>query len=310
MRAIVLKAFGGIENLEMQEVSKPEPKANEVLIQVKNIGLNPVDYKTRQGGGITRRMELPAILGWDISGVVSQVGNKVSKFKVGDAVFGMVNFPGAGNAYAEFVTAPEDQLALKPSAISFEEAAALTLAPLTAYQALINVVKVKQGDKVLVQAAAGGVGHTAVQILKSVGAYVVGIASGKNKAFLESFGVDEFIDYTQEDFTQKVKDMDIVFDCVGGNTGADSIKVVKQGGTMISIPSGIAKDWKDSSPDVTTPSFLVQSNGTDMEALAKMAQEGSLKVKVSQVFPFEKVGDAHLQLETHRTQGKIVLSIN
>jgi NADPH:quinone reductase-like Zn-dependent oxidoreductase len=310
MKAIILKQFGGVENFEIQDVSIPNPKSDEVLIQVKSIGLNPVDYKTRQGGGIARRIELPAILGWDVSGIITQVGNTVSKFKVGDCVFGMINFPGLGNAYAEYVVASENHLALKPNNISFQEAAALTLAPLTAYQALIKIAKVKKGDRVLVHAAAGGVGHCAVQILKNAGAYVIATASSKNKDFLNSLGVDQFIDYIQQDFTQLVKDVDVVFDGVGGKVGASSVKVLKQGGILFSIPSGVPQDWKQSRPDLITPSFLVTSNSEDMEALASMAISGKLKVKVSQEFPFQEVGQAHLKLESQRTQGKIVLTIN
>jgi NADPH:quinone reductase-like Zn-dependent oxidoreductase len=309
MKAIELTNFGGVENLQLTKKEKPTLNNGEVLVKVKNIGLNPVDYKTRQGGGIASRFELPGILGWDISGEIEVENDNNPKFKKGDAVFGMVNFPGVGNAYAEYVAVPENQLALKPSNLSFEEAAALTLAPLTAYQALVKEAKVKKGDRVLVQAAAGGVGHLAVQILKNVGAHVIGTASGKNEQFVKDLGVDEFIDYTKEDFTKLVSDVDVVFDGVGEKVGEESIKVLKQGGIMISIPSGVKPDWKALRPDVNAIQFLVVSNGEDMEALAKMTTEGNLTVTVSDVLPFEKVGEAHLQLETRKTQGKIVLSL-
>lgn len=309
MKAIELTNFGGVENLQLIKKEKPTLNNGEVLVKVKNIGLNPVDYKTRQGGGIASRFELPGILGWDISGEIEVENDNNPKFKKGDAVFGMVNFPGVGNAYAEYVAVPENQLALKPSNLSFEEAAALTLAPLTAYQALVKEAKVKKGDRVLVQAAAGGVGHLAVQILKNVGAHIIGTASGKNEQFVKDLGVDEFIDYTKEDFTKLVSDVDVVFDGVGEKVGEESIKVLKQGGIMISIPSGVKPDWKALRPDVNAIQFLVVSNGEDMEALAKMTTEGNLTVTVSDVLPFEKVGEAHLQLETRKTQGKIVLSL-
>ena len=195
MKAIVLKTPGGVENLTIQEVERPTIKSGEVLIQVKAISINPVDVKSRSGKGVYGRIkdENPLILGWDILGIV--VESEDAKFKTGDAVFGMVQFPGHGRAYAEYVAAPASQLALKPQNITYEEAAAATLVALTAWQALVKNAQVQKGQKVLIHAASGGVGHMAVQIAKYLGATVVGTSSAKNRDYVLGLGADAHIDY-------------------------------------------------------------------------------------------------------------------
>ncbi|MCW8812364.1 MAG: NADP-dependent oxidoreductase, partial [Chlorobium sp.] len=252
MKAIALKENGGIENLVLLEVEKPKIQPAEVLVRVKAISINPVDAFARQNKQTVQAILKPKdekeviILGWDISGIVEEVGADVIEYKKGDDVFGMVNFVGQGKAYAEFVAAPADQLALKPKNISYEEAAGATLAALTAWQALVNICKMKKGDKVLIHAAAGGVGHYAVQIAKSFGAYVIGTASSSNKDFVSQLGADEFLDYTSEKFEDKVKDADIVLEAIAGNDHLlRSLEAVKKGGKVVSLkssPEGITAD--------------------------------------------------------------------
>src|SRR5690606_22069470 len=191
MRAVILTEAGGTENFSIEEIAIPEIKPKEVLVKVHAIAINPVDMKTRKGGAFLAKLQeqTPVILGWDISGEVQAVGEDVSSFKPGDEVFGMVNFPGNGRAYAEYVAAPEEHLALKPKNISHEEAVATTLAALTAWQVLVHEAKLSQGQQVLIHAAAGGVGHFAVQIAKHLGAKVIGTASASNEDFLMEIGV-------------------------------------------------------------------------------------------------------------------------
>ena len=198
MKAIILKEAGGIENLELTDMPIPVLNSDEVLIQVKAISINPVDIKTRMGKSLyddLKSRNEPIILGWDVSGVIAETGSSVTQFKKGDEVFGMINFPGHGKAYAEYVAAPASHLALKPSNISHEAAAAATLAALTAWQSLVTHAKIKKGQKVLIHAAAGGVGHYAVQIAKHLGAYVIGTSSASNREFVSGLGADEQIDY-------------------------------------------------------------------------------------------------------------------
>lgn len=206
MKTIILSEFGGINKLLMTELALPDILENEVLIEVKAISINPVDVRTRSGIAMADHLKnnIPLILGWDISGIVTDTGTKVLKFKKGDSVFGMVNFLGHGKGYAEYVASPESHIAHKPSNISHEEAAAATLAALTAWQLLVHYAKLKPGNRILIQAASGGVGHYAVQIGKYLGAYVIGISSAKNKNFVLSLGADEHVAYDEQRFEDVV----------------------------------------------------------------------------------------------------------
>ncbi|MCE7054187.1 NADP-dependent oxidoreductase [Algoriphagus sp. AGSA1] len=313
MKTIIVAQPGDVNQLIYTELEKPTASADEVLIKVKSVSINPVDIKTRRGNGVYGRIkaESPLILGWDIAGVVENVGAAVSKFKIGDEVFGMVNFPGHGKAYAEYVVASENQLALKPENVSFEEAAASTLAALTAWQALVKNAKVKAGQKVLVHAAAGGVGHFAVQIGKYLGAEVTGTSSAKNRDFVLSLGADTHLDYHNYDWENHPEEFDFVLDTIGGDNIDHSILVTKKGGSVISIPTGLNEtvSEKAKAKGVNGYFFLVQSDGEDMKQIASLLEKGQLKVSLQQVFPFSEMKQAHLQLETGRTVGKITVNI-
>ena len=223
----------------------------------------------------------------------------------------MVNFPGHGKAYAEYVAAPASHLALKPSNISHEEAAAATLAALTAWQAVVTHAKVSKGQKIVIQAASGGVGHYAVQIAKSLGAYVIATSSAANKDLVISLGADEHIDYKKHRIDDVVSDADFVLDPIGGDNIDPSLNAVKKGGTVIMLPSFFKEQIaeKAKARGVNGYYFSVQSNGEDMKQIAGLLEKGIIKSYVSQVFPFEKMADAHLQIETGRTVGKIVVTI-
>lgn len=311
MKAIVLTQPGAPANLQIEEVLTPTLKEGEVLVAVKAISLNPVDVKSRAGKGVYGRIkeENPIILGWDISGVVAE--SQSPRFKAGDEVFGMVNFPGHGKAYAEYVAAPANQLALKPATLSHEAAAAATLAALTAYQALVKHANVQAGQKVLVHAAAGGVGHFAVQLAKHLGAFVAGTSSAKNKQFVQQLGADEHIDYHTYDWERATPQFDFVLDTIGGDNIDRSLHVAKPGSTLISIPSGLneAVTEKAKSKGVNGYFFLVSSNGDDMKAIADYLEQGILKAHVSQTFPFADMPKAHEQVESGRTVGKVVVTL-
>lgn len=313
MKAIVITEPGGIENLQFQELPSPTLGAGEVLIEVVALSINPVDIKTRKGGAMLERLKAdgPAILGWDVSGRVAALGTGVTRFKVGDEVFGMVNFPGSGKAYASLVVAPEAHLALKPATVTHQQAAATTLAALTAWQVLVQQAKLQAGQWVLIHAAAGGVGHFAIQIAKHLGAYVIGTASAANGDFMKSLGADEHIDYTQCNFEEEVKDVDVVLDPLGGEVTRRSVAVLKPGGTLISIVGGV-KDYLQPlvmEKGIHAANYLVHSSGDDMQQLAHLLQTGALKPVISHQFPFEQMAAAHEQVETTRTKGKVVVNL-
>lgn len=311
MKAVVLTEPGGAENLELQEVKKSQPKSDEVLVQVHALSINPVDIKTRKGGALYGSMkeQPPVILGWDISGVVTAVGSEVGQFKEGDAVFGMVNFPGHGRAYAEYVAAPAAHLALKPSSVTHAQAAATTLAALTAWQVLFEQADLQKGQHVLVHAAAGGVGHFAVQLAKHYGAQVSGTASDSNARFLQEIGADRHIDYTTQKFYEELKGVDVVLDPIGGETTAESLQVLRPGGVLVSIVGGVKDPLKPEIEErkVLAKNYLVHSSGTDMESLAALLQDGVLKPYISHHFTFEDIARAHGQIETGKTRGKVVV---
>ncbi len=313
MKAIVLNEFGGIKNLTYTEVEKPQPAAGEVLVQVKAISINPVDAKTRAGFGMAGRLkdQLPLILGWDISGIVTEVGEGVTEFKVGDAVFGMVNFPKHAKAYAEYVAAPASELALKPANISHNEAAAATLAALTAYQSIVHTIVVKAGQRVLIHAASGGVGHYAVQIAKYLGAYVVGTSSAANKYFVLGLGADTHIDYHAQRFEDVAHDIDVVLDNVGGENIDRSINILKPNGQIVSYPGGGSTVTQDKAAEKGRRGymFMVRPSGEDMKVIAGMLEKGTLKSHVSQTFDFSQMREAHTQIESGRTVGKIIITL-
>jgi NADPH:quinone reductase-like Zn-dependent oxidoreductase len=315
MKAIILNEAGGVDNLKYVDLPTPQIKEDEVLIKVNSLSVNPVDYKARANEGTLSFIfgnEKPIILGWDVSGTITEIGKNVSNFKVNDDVFGMINFPGKGNTYAEYVAAPASHITLKPINISHQEAAPATLAALTAWQALVTKGNVKKGDKVLIHGASGGVGHYALQIAKYLGAYVVGTSSAKNKLFVLQNGADKHNDYQNEDFEKMVTDADFVLDTVAGEIIPRSINITRKKGKIVTIASRIIPQEyldKAKAKEIDLSFILVRSSGSDMKILADLLEKGILKSHVSKIFTFEEMGKAHLQLETGRTVGRIVVRI-
>ncbi|MET0244869.1 MAG: NADP-dependent oxidoreductase [Flavitalea sp.] len=312
MKAIILNEFGDTDKLIYTDLNEPQIAADEVLIKTAAISINPVDIKTRSGKALAGKLKdlLPVILGWDISGTVVAIGDDVTEFKTGDEVFGMVNFPGHGKAYAEFVAAPAAHLALKPSGITHEQAAATTLAALTAYQAIVQKAALKKGETIIIHAASGGVGHYAVQIAKHVGAHVTGTSSERNREFVLELGADEHIDYTKVSKNEWNVQADFVLDCVGGENLLLAATTVKPGGRFISIPSSIPPEVQEKmkQQNIHAEFFMVQSNGDDMKVLADWLANGIIKPYINQ-FDFMQMAGAHAQQASGRTRGKIVLSI-
>jgi NADPH:quinone reductase-like Zn-dependent oxidoreductase len=313
MKAIILKQAGGVENLEVAEVPMPAPKKGEVLIKVNAISINPVDIKTRKGMALYNSLKdnEPVILGWDISGEVIEAGQDATQFEIGEEVFGMVNFPGHGKAYAEYVAAPVAHLADKPDQITHQEAAASSLAALTAWQVLMQQAKVRSGERVLMHAAAGGVGHFGVQIAKYLGAYVIGTGSDANYDFVKELGADEYVDYNHERFEEVIQNVDIVFDAVGGDNPKRSLDIIRGGGLLIAIAGGITDEVKKLAEEkgIKAWAYMVQSNGDDMEQLAELLEAGTIKPYISHEFSFNQIAQAHNQIETRRTRGKIVINV-
>jgi NADPH:quinone reductase-like Zn-dependent oxidoreductase len=308
MTAVRIHEFGGRDVLKVEQAPRPTPGTGEMLVRVHAAGVNPVDWKVRKSGGRGwLDIKLAFTPGYDVSGVVEEMGEGVTRFKVGDEVFAYLSL-NRGGAYAEYAVVKFAEAAKKPAKASHVEAAAVPLAALTAWQALFNTAKLEQGQTVLVHAGAGGVGTFAVQLAKWKGSRVIATASKENHDFLKQLGVDEVIDYKAQKFDELVKDVDVVLDSVGGRTTSDSFKVLKKGGILVSIVG-------DPSPEqaklagVRAEAILVQPNAEQLEQLAKLIDEGRLKPVVSHVFPLKEVAKAHEQSETGHTRGKIVLRV-
>ena len=309
MRAIRQQTLGGPEVLQLVEVPRPVPGPTEVLVRVSAAGVNPVDWKTRARGGVLG--EPPFTVGWDVSGVVEEVGAGVTRFQLGDRVFGMPRFPGEAAAYAEYATSPARQLALIPEGLSDVEAAALPLAGLTAWQALVETADVGEGTRVLILGAAGGVGHLAVQIAKAHGAYVLGTARTAKHGFLAEIGVDEAIDYETEDVAERAGHVDVAFDLVGGESGLTALPALREGGSLVVAPSFSALGpLREAAGDrVRVTGILVEPDRLGLEELATLVEGGELRPSVERTFPLEQAEQAHELGEQGRTQGKLVLTI-
>lgn len=312
MRVVRQHELGGPEVLKVAEAPRPEPIPTEVLIKVHAAGVNPVDWKTRMRGAFLG--DPPFVLGWDVAGVVEDTGYGVTRFSPGDEVFGMPWFPRQAGGYGEYVTAPSRQLARKPAALSQIEAAGLPLAGLTAHQALIDLAHLKAGQRLLVTAAAGGVGHLAVQIAKAVGAEVVGTASAAKHDFLLLLGADHTIDYGSEDVPAAVLatgPVDVALDLVGGDNPKAILPAVKPGGLLIAATGGISPELAAAAAErtVRTSGILVEPDYAGLEALASLAEQGKLRVHVEHAFPLEQAGEAHRLSETGHVTGKLVLTV-
>ena len=293
------------------EVDRPVPLPTEVLVKVYAAGVNPVDWKIRGGvfptGGLGAH---PFVQGWDVAGTV-EAGPRVTRFSPGDEVFGLLWFPRQAGAYGEYVTAPARQFARKPAGLGMVEAGALPMAGLTAWQTLVDVAGIGAGSKVLVTAAAGGVGHLAAQIAHARGAIVTGTARAAKHDFLASLGVDDAVDYTRVEVGRTVRDQDVVLDLLGGPHTIPLLDTLRPGGLLILTIGLISPELAAAAEarGVRVSPFLVEPDHQGLEALARMVDRGDLRVHVDQVFPLAEVAKAHEVGESDRTTGKLVLSV-
>ncbi len=308
MKAVILKDFGGVSNLQVTEFTKPIIVKGQVLVKISALSVNPIDIKTREGKGVADYItERPVILGWDISGIVEESSSP--DFEKGDEVFGMNNYPGHGKAYAAYVAAEANQLSLKPGPISHEQSAGACLAALTAWQNLTTHHHIKKGDRVLIHGGSGGVGHFAIQIAKVLGAYVITTSSFENRKFVLGLGADEHIDYKAVHFEDELRNMDFVLNTQNEFIAERSLFVVSAGGTIISIGSEVSEELKDKATSLGLNIFRtrVRSSGSDMRKIAEMLEDRSLKVHIDSIFALDEIVRAHEKLSGGKTVGKIVL---
>ncbi|KEF02739.1 MULTISPECIES: NADP-dependent oxidoreductase [Streptomyces] len=308
MRVITQQTLGGPEVLSLVNAPEPRPLPTEVLVRVKAIGLNPLEARLR-AGEFPLIGRPPFVLGWDISGVVEEA--VTWRFRPGDEVFGMPLFPRAASAYAEVVPAPALHLTRKPASLSHVEASALPVVGLTAWQGLVDLAGVGEGDRVLIHGGGGGVGHVAIQIAKALGAHVITTAGGSKREFVEGCGADEVIDYTAADFTEKIRDVDVVLDTIGGDTAERSLEVLRPGGHLVTAVADEDSKLiaKYEAAGMRFSGIAVDPDPVALRGLVALVEQGRLRVHVQETFPFERVADAHRVLDGGHLQGKLVLTV-
>ena len=298
MRAVVVNETGGVEVLRLQEIDRPEPADGEVLVRVSALSINPIDWKFRQG---MIPKELPAVLGSDASGTVEI--SRAEGFGEGEEVFGFLS----SGAYAEFGIGLPTTLAHKPAHLSHEQAAALPVVALTAWQALFDRGQLKAGQTVLITGGAGGVGHMAVQFAKNADAKVIATGSARNREYVLGLGADEYIDYNEQDLASAVQDVDLAFDTVGGDTIAAALATVRSGGRLIVIAG--APPEQAAERDIDAQLLIMSPDVGELERIATLVADGVVKVEIDSVMPLQEIQRAHAISESRRARGKIVLTV-
>lgn len=315
MKAMAIQEFGGRDKLQLMDLPVPDIGPHDVLIRIKAAGVNPVDWKIREG--FLREVlphEFPIILGWDVAGVVEKVGLEVTNHQAGDEVYAYGRLPVVHHgSYAEYIALPADIVGKKPTSLSFEQAASIPLAALTAYQSLFDAGGLQRGQTVLIHAAAGGVGGFAVQLAKHCGATVLGTASPCNHDYLRGLGADRVIDYGTEDFRQVIREwspsgMDLVLDFVGGEVLEKSVEILNPTGCLVTIVEpDQAKTMKEQGVNIHF--VFVAPNAQQLEELTNMADQGQLQTHVAGTFSLEEASQAHEMIESHHVRGKLVLMV-
>src|SRR4051794_19440071 len=309
MNAAVIHHYGSTQELHLETVPRPEPGAGEVLVAVAAAGINPVDYKTREGWGVAGSLgdhPFPLILGWDVAGTVAEVGTGVRDLARGDAVFGLIRFPDLGRAYAEYATAPADQLAPRPASLTAEQAAAVPLAALTAWQTLFDVAHVEAGQRVLITRGAGGVGQFAVQLAAAAGAHVTATGSARNAQLVTGLGAERYLDYAADRLDADGPVYDVIVDLVQTrDTEAQSYAAIAPDGVVVQIPYGVHADVP---AGIRVTTHQVHPDGAQLREIGARIDRGELRVHVEQVFPLAEAAAAQARSESGHTRGKLVLS--
>lgn len=306
MKAVQINEYGDENVLNLVDIERPAPGAEQVLIRVRAAGVNPVDWKIRDGMGAAFGLKLPLVLGLEIAGTIEAVGENVRDFKPGDEVYSFSRAFTGG--YAEYAVANQTEIARKPDSLDFENAAAVPLAALTAWQSIFDLANLESGQRILITGASGGVGSMAVQLAKAKGAFIIGTASGKNEDFVKNLGADQFVDYTKQDFAEVVKDVDVVFDTVGGDTEARAFQTLKKGGFLVSAAQPPSEE-KAAQYGVKVAMVQAQPNVEQFNEINRLIESGNVKTHVQTVLPLAEIKQAHELSKTGRTRGKIVLKI-
>jgi NADPH:quinone reductase-like Zn-dependent oxidoreductase len=300
MHAVLIHETGGPDVLRFEEAERPEPGEGEVLIEVRAASVNPIDWKIRRG---LRETQLPAVLGNDVSGVVES--SRIDGLTAGDEVLGVASSGG----YAEFATVPATLIAKKPAGMSHEQAAALPVSGLTAWQALFDSGGLQAGQTALVAGGAGGVGHLAVQFAKHAGAHVIATGSSRNRDFVLRLGADEYIDYSSQDVGEAASDVDVAFDTVGGDTTESLVPTLREGGVLVTIAN--APPEQAAAARGARAELLVMSSSSEQLAkIAGLVADGAVHVEIAQTFPLREASQAHALSEAGHTRGKIVLEVS
>lgn len=309
MKAAQLIKYGGQDSIQINEAEKPELKTGQVLVAVKAAGVNPFDYKVRQGYMKDFiNLKLPATLGGDLAGVVDKIGENVSGFEVGQEVYGMAGAASGNGSYAEYAPVSAKQLVAKPNNVDFITAGALPLAALSAYQGVVEHIDIQPGQKILIHGGGGGIGSLAIQFAKNAGAYVATTASSDDTEFVKQLGADEVIDYKTQDFSTILKDFDAVFDTVGGETNKKSYTVLKSGGIFVSM----VEDFDEELVRQTGVNYIYQSTVPTVKSLkiiAELVDAGKLKVNVDKVFALDQAAAALEYLGVGHPRGKVVIKV-
>lgn len=309
MKAAQLTKYGGQDSIQINEAEKPGLKAGQVLVAVKAAGVNPFDYKVRQGYMKDFiNLKLPATLGGDLAGVVDKIGENVSGFEVGQEVYGMAGAASGNGSYAEYAPVSAKQLVAKPNNVDFITAGALPLAALSAYQGVVEHIDIQPGQKILIHGGGGGIGSLAIQFAKNAGAYVATTASSDDTEFVKQLGADEVIDYKTQDFSTILKDFDAVFDTVGGETNKKSYTVLKSGGIFVSM----VEDFDEELVRQTGVNYIYQSTVPTVKSLkiiAELVDAGKLKVNVDKVFALDQAAAGLEYLGVGHPRGKVVIKV-
>lgn len=312
MKAARLHQFGNPDQVKIDEIDIPQIKDNEVLVAVHAAGVNPIDWKIRDGFyDAAKYYELPMPMGWDFSGSIIAKGASVLRFNKGDDVFGMIKFPQAAGTFAEYVVAPADEITFKPKRCSHTQAAALPLVALTAWQGLFDCANLQTNQRILIQGASGGVGQIAVQLAKWKGAEVIATASGAAKDLVMSLGASQFIDYKDKHFEDVLKNLDVVFDIVGEETALRAASVIKAGGHLVTVTRGVEEKLREKNPQLefSVSSLLVKPDAKQLEMIAHLVDDGFIKINVATTFGLNEAKAALEKVHQSHNMGKVVIKI-